>query len=104
MFDRNVRAPGLERTDLSPEPFEDAEFLGSVLTSSATPDLLQFTMSVPVRQLAEAAELLGDVVQEPSFQVDAFEAERAVADLAASAVRGRKSRRARSRTTSPSSA
>ena len=58
---------------------EDAEFLGGVLTSSATPDLLQFTMSVPVRQLAEAAELLGDVVQEPSFQVDAFEAERAVA-------------------------
>ena len=58
---------------------EDAEFLGGVLSSSASPDLLQFTLSVPVRQMADAAELLGDVVQRPSFLAEAFEAERAVA-------------------------
>jgi len=57
---------------------EDAEFLGGVLSSSASHDALQFTLSVPVRQMAEAAELLGDVVQRPSFLVEAFEAERAV--------------------------
>jgi zinc protease len=58
---------------------EDAEFLGGVLASSATNDLLQFTMSVPVRRMVEAAELLGDVVQRPSFLEESFEAERAVA-------------------------
>ena len=58
---------------------EDAEFLGGVLSASANADGFQWTISVPLRRLAAAAELLADVVQRPSFPSDAFESERAVA-------------------------
>ena len=58
---------------------EDAEFLGSALSASATADGFQWTVSVPVHRLEEAVELLSDVVQRPSFPDDALEAERAVA-------------------------
>ena len=57
---------------------EDAEFLGGVLSTAATADGFQWTISVPRRRLEEAAELLADVVQRPSFGEEAFESERAV--------------------------
>jgi zinc protease len=58
---------------------EDAEYLGGVLSAAANADGFQWTISVPLRRLDEAAELLADVVQRPSFPADAFESERAVA-------------------------
>ena len=58
---------------------EDAEFLGGVLSTAAAADGFQWTISVPRRRLDEAAELLADVVQRPSFAGDAVESERAVA-------------------------
>jgi zinc protease len=58
---------------------EDAEFLGGVLAASATADAFQWTISVPRQRLEEAADLLGDVVQRPSFADEALESERAVA-------------------------
>ena len=58
---------------------EDAEFLGGVLSTAAAADGFQWTISVPRRRLDEAAELLADVVQRPSFADDAVESERAVA-------------------------
>ncbi|HVT40880.1 MAG TPA: pitrilysin family protein [Gemmatimonadaceae bacterium] len=58
---------------------EDAEFLGGVLAGSADADSFQWTISLPVNRLDDAAELLGDVVQRPLFSEDALESERAVA-------------------------
>ena len=58
---------------------EDAEFLGGVMSSGSNADGFHWTMSVPVRRLDEAAELLADVVQRPAFGDAAFEAERTVA-------------------------
>lgn len=58
---------------------EDAEFLGGVLSTAAAADGFQWTISVPRRRLDEAAELLADVVQRPSFAAEAVESERAVA-------------------------
>jgi zinc protease len=57
---------------------EDAEFLGGVLSTAAAADGFQWTISVPRRRLEEAAELLADVVQRPSFGEEALESERAV--------------------------
>ncbi len=58
---------------------EDAEFLGGVLSTAAAADGFQWTISVPRRRLDDAAELLADVVQRPSFGEEALESERAVA-------------------------
>ena len=58
---------------------EDAEFLGGALAASASADSFQWTISVPVGRLDDAAELLGDVVQRPLFSEEALESERAVA-------------------------
>jgi zinc protease len=58
---------------------EDSEFLGSVLSAAASADGFQWTISVPRRRLDDAAELLADVVQRPSFPDDAVESERSVA-------------------------
>jgi zinc protease len=58
---------------------EDAEFLGGVLSAAASADGFQWTISVPRRRLDDAAELLADVVQRPSFPDDAVESERSVA-------------------------
>ena len=58
---------------------EDAEFLGGTLSAAAGADGFQWTISVPVHRLDDAAELLGDVVQRPSFSDNALESERAVA-------------------------
>lgn len=66
---------------------EDAEFLGGVLSGSASADLVQCSISVPVRRLDDAAELLGDVMLHPAFPGDALEAERAVALASLSSMR-----------------
>jgi zinc protease len=66
---------------------EDAEFLGGVLSTAAAADGFQWTISVPRRRLDEAAELLADVIQRPSFAGDAIESERAVALANLSALR-----------------
>lgn len=58
---------------------EDAEFLGGVISSSVGADGFDWTISVPVHRLDDAAELLGDVLQRPSFAESALEAERSVA-------------------------
>ncbi len=58
---------------------EDAEFLGGALSAAAAADSFQWTISVPRRRLGDAAELLADVVQRPSFSEEALESERAVA-------------------------
>ncbi len=66
---------------------EDAEFLGGVLSTAATADGFQWTISVPRRRLDEAAELLADVVQRPSFSEEGLESERAVALASLAAMR-----------------
>jgi zinc protease len=58
---------------------EDAEFLGAVLGTGTAADSFEWTVSVPVGRLDDAAELLGDVLQRPIFPAEAFESERAVA-------------------------
>ena len=58
---------------------EDVEFAGGALSSGAGPDAFHWTISVPVRSLGDAAELLADVAQRPAFRPDAVESERAVA-------------------------
>ena len=66
---------------------EDVEFAGGVLSSATGHDSFQWTISVPVRHLADAAELLADVVQRPAFRADAVESERAVALAEIAAIR-----------------
>lgn len=66
---------------------EDAEFLGGVLSTAAAADGFQWTISVPRRRLDEAAELLADVVQRPSFTEEAVESERAAALASLAALR-----------------
>ena len=58
---------------------EDAEFMGGALAASSDADGCQWTISVPVARLDDAAELLGDVLQRPRFAADALESERVVA-------------------------
>ena len=57
---------------------EDAEMLGGSISASAASDSFGWSFSVPNARLAEALELLGDVVQRPTIPEDAFETERAV--------------------------
>jgi len=58
---------------------EDSEMLGGTISASAGSDSFGFSLSIPTLRLAEALELLGDVVQRPTIPVDAFEVERTVA-------------------------
>jgi zinc protease len=58
---------------------EDAEMLGGSISASAGSDSFGWSLSVPIARLAEAIELLGDVIQRPTFPDDAFETERTVA-------------------------
>jgi zinc protease len=58
---------------------EESELLGAVIGSSATADGLGWTISVPTARTAQAVDLLADVVQRPTFPVDALDTERAVA-------------------------
>ena len=66
---------------------EDVEFAGGALGSSAGVDSVQWTISVPTSRLADAAEILADVVQRPAFRNDAVESERAVALAEIAAIR-----------------
>ena len=58
---------------------EDAEMLGGSISASAGSDSFGWSFSVPATRLAEAMELLGDVIQRPTIPDDAFEIERTVA-------------------------
>jgi zinc protease len=64
---------------------EDGELLGGSVSASASAEQLGWSVSVPVRHLPAALELLADVVQRPVFPAGAIETERGVlvADLAA---------------------
>jgi zinc protease len=58
---------------------EDSEMLGGSISASAGSDSFGWSFSVPQGRLAEALELLGDVVQNAIIPDDAFETERTVA-------------------------
>jgi len=58
---------------------EDAEMLGGSISAIAGSDSFGWSLSVPATRLAEAVELLGDVIQRPTIPDDAFEIERTVA-------------------------
>jgi zinc protease len=58
---------------------EAAEELGSSIGVSAALESAAWSMSVPVRHLPAATELLGDVVLHPSFGDDAIDTERTLA-------------------------
>jgi zinc protease len=57
---------------------EDAEMLGGSISANAGSDSFGWSFSVPKARLAEALELLGDVVQRPTIPEDSFETERTV--------------------------
>jgi zinc protease len=58
---------------------EDAEMLGGSISASAGSDSFGWSFSVPKARLAEALELMGDVIQRPTIPADSFETERTVA-------------------------
>ena len=58
---------------------EDVEMLGGRINSAVSLEGFGWTISVPVSELAAAAELLGDVVQNAALGEDAIETERTVA-------------------------
>lgn len=58
---------------------EDSEMLGGSISASAGSDSFGWSLSVPTTRLAEALELLGDVILRPTIPADAFETERTVA-------------------------
>lgn len=66
---------------------EDAELLGGVPAASVGTETMQWTIGVPARQFAAAAELLADIVLAPVFPADGVEAERAVAVAALASLR-----------------
>ncbi|MEP6779332.1 MAG: pitrilysin family protein [Gemmatimonadaceae bacterium] len=62
---------------------EAAEELGGSIGVSSGMESLSWSMSIPVRHLASAVELLADVVQQPEFAEESIETERllAIAEL-----------------------
>lgn len=58
---------------------EAGELLGGTPSASVGTEAMQWTMGVPAARLAEAADLLAEVVLEPTFPTDGLEAERAIA-------------------------
>ncbi|HJP61531.1 MAG TPA: insulinase family protein, partial [Gemmatimonadaceae bacterium] len=58
---------------------EDSEMLGGTISPSVGSDSFGWSFSVPTARMGEALELLGDVVQQPTFPDEGFETERAVA-------------------------
>jgi zinc protease len=58
---------------------EESELLGGSIGASVAGDSFGWSISVPARNLMAAVELLGDVVQHPSFAADVLETERAAA-------------------------
>ena len=64
---------------------EDGELLGGSVGAMVGGDSVGWTISVPKQHTAAAVELLADVAQNPTFETQALETERAIAlaDLAA---------------------
>jgi zinc protease len=58
---------------------EESEMLGGSISASAGGDSFGWSFSVPKARLADAVELLGDVIQRPTIPEDSFETERTVA-------------------------
>ena len=58
---------------------EDAEMLGGSVGASAGAESFGWSITVPTRHAAAAAELLADVVQNPEFPEEALDTERSVA-------------------------
>jgi|SRR5689334_390072 zinc protease len=58
---------------------EDSEMLGGTISASVGSDSFGWSFSVPTERLGEALELMGDVIQRPTFPEDDFETERTVA-------------------------
>jgi zinc protease len=58
---------------------EDVELLGGTISAGVSMEGFGWTISVPVEHVAEAVELLGDVVQNAALGEEAIETERAVA-------------------------
>ncbi|MFN2603020.1 MAG: M16 family metallopeptidase [Gemmatimonadaceae bacterium] len=58
---------------------EDVEMLGGSISAGVSLEAFGWTISVPVQHLADAAEILGDVVQGAALGGDAIETERTVA-------------------------
>ncbi len=58
---------------------EDAELLGGIPVANVGTEGFHWSLGVPARSFASAAELLADIVLAPSFPDDGVEAERAVA-------------------------
>ena len=58
---------------------EDAEMLGGTISASVGSDSFGWSFSVPKARLADALELMGDVIQRPTIPDDSFETERTVA-------------------------
>jgi zinc protease len=58
---------------------EDSEMLGGTISASVGSDSFGWSFSVPTERLGEALELMGDVIQQPTFPQDDFETERTVA-------------------------
>ncbi|MEX2179611.1 MAG: pitrilysin family protein [Gemmatimonadaceae bacterium] len=58
---------------------EEGELLGGSVGAVVGGDSVGWTISVPVRHVAAAMELLADVAQRPAFDADALETERAIA-------------------------
>jgi zinc protease len=58
---------------------EETEMLGGSISASAGSDSFGWSLSVPAARLAQAVELIADVVQNPTLAGEALETERAVA-------------------------
>jgi zinc protease len=58
---------------------EDSEMLGGTISASVGSDSFGWSFSVPTARLSDALELMGDVIQRPTFPSDDFETERTVA-------------------------
>ncbi len=66
---------------------EAGERLGGAPSASVGTEAMQWTMGVPASRLAEAADLLSEILLEPTFPTDGLEAERAIALAALGALR-----------------
>jgi zinc protease len=58
---------------------EESEMLGGSMSATAGSDGFGWSFSVPQSRMAQALELLGDVIQNPTIPEDALETERTVA-------------------------
>ena len=58
---------------------EDSEMLGGTISATVGSDSFGWSFSVPTARLGDALELMGDVIQRPTFPSDDFETERTVA-------------------------